>query len=177
MSSDRTKIAMVQAAIQLSKSKSIKDITVSDICRVAQVDRHTFYYHFIDKYDLVAWTYARIYKHDAEGYSLREKERALEKIKSSSDFFIATMHDTSQNSLRKYALDYQFSYYLKLLEDTIGKENVSDDMKVAVKMYCYGSWGAVTDWIDMNFPLSSKQLAKVLEDTLPEFLKTILVKG
>ncbi|HOC34893.1 MAG TPA: TetR family transcriptional regulator, partial [Ruminococcus flavefaciens] len=36
------------------KTKPLDKIRVTEICRVAEIERPTFYYHFKDKYDLVA---------------------------------------------------------------------------------------------------------------------------
>lgn len=39
----------------LMKTKTIDKIRVTDICKAAEIERSTFYYHFQDKYELVAW--------------------------------------------------------------------------------------------------------------------------
>jgi AcrR family transcriptional regulator len=49
----RTRKLIMDAFIELSMKKEFKDITIKDITTVATVNRATFYYHFIDKYDLL----------------------------------------------------------------------------------------------------------------------------
>lgn len=44
---------------ELMKRKSINRIRVCEICEEAEIDRSTFYYHFKDKYALVAWIFYR----------------------------------------------------------------------------------------------------------------------
>ena len=41
------------------RSQSIEKIRVTEIYARAGVERPTFYYHFKDKYDLVAWIFFR----------------------------------------------------------------------------------------------------------------------
>ncbi|MFR6425525.1 MAG: TetR family transcriptional regulator [Oscillospiraceae bacterium] len=36
---------------------TLTDITVTDLCTDAEVNRRTFYRHFTDKYQLVTWIY------------------------------------------------------------------------------------------------------------------------
>ena len=40
---------------ELLKQKPLDKIRVTEICQAAGIERPTFYYHFRDKYDLVAW--------------------------------------------------------------------------------------------------------------------------
>lgn len=39
------------------RAKTFDEVTVMAICRNAQVGRRTFYRHFLDKYDLLTWTF------------------------------------------------------------------------------------------------------------------------
>ena len=49
----KTKQKIYQSLIQLSKHKSIKDVSVSEICRTASINRSTFYLHYQDISDLI----------------------------------------------------------------------------------------------------------------------------
>lgn len=49
----RTKRLIMDAFMQLAIEKDFKDITIKDITSRATVNRATFYYHFLDKYDLL----------------------------------------------------------------------------------------------------------------------------
>ena len=54
---ERTKLWIANTMRELMKQKSIDRIRVSEICKAAEIQRPTFYYHFRDKYDLVAWMF------------------------------------------------------------------------------------------------------------------------
>lgn len=49
----QTKIKIKQALTQLLHKKNLEEITVSDITRHSQINRGTFYLHYLDKYDLI----------------------------------------------------------------------------------------------------------------------------
>lgn len=54
-----TKELIAKSLLQLAKTKPLKKITVAEIANNCLVRRETFYYHFIDKYELMF----RIYKY------------------------------------------------------------------------------------------------------------------
>ena len=57
----RTKQLIKQSLIELMHEKPFKDITVKDITERADLNRGTFYLHYVDIYDLLWWysyTYA-----------------------------------------------------------------------------------------------------------------------
>ena len=53
---ERTKIWIANTVKKLLVQKPIEKIHVTDICRAAEIERPTFYYHFRDIHDLYAWT-------------------------------------------------------------------------------------------------------------------------
>lgn len=55
ISSLNTKKALADALKTCMQTKPLSKITVSEIVRMCQVNRKTFYYHFIDIYDLLKW--------------------------------------------------------------------------------------------------------------------------
>lgn len=55
--SNITKQALARALKELMQEKSFEKISISDICTRCDMNRKSFYYHFIDKYDLVNWIF------------------------------------------------------------------------------------------------------------------------
>ena len=56
----KTETKLQHALIELLPTKGLAGITVSDICRSAQINRGTFYAHYVDKYDLIEKQIKRI---------------------------------------------------------------------------------------------------------------------
>ena len=54
---ERTKLWIADKMKKIMAKKSLDKIRVTEICREAEIERPTFYYHFKDKYDLVAWIF------------------------------------------------------------------------------------------------------------------------
>lgn len=57
MNKNLTKKRMADAFRHLMDKKAFSAISISDICDECGMHRKSFYYHFKDKYDLVAWIY------------------------------------------------------------------------------------------------------------------------
>jgi len=55
VTSQNTKRMLVDTFLELLQKKSLSKITVSEIVNTCQVNRKTFYYHFVDIYDLLEW--------------------------------------------------------------------------------------------------------------------------
>ena len=55
--SNITKKVLAEALKELMQEKTFEKISISDICEKCQMNRKSFYYHFIDKYDLVNWIF------------------------------------------------------------------------------------------------------------------------
>ena len=54
---DRTKLALAKALQELLNTKTLDEVRVSELCNRCNLQRQSFYYHFQDKYDLVAWIF------------------------------------------------------------------------------------------------------------------------
>ncbi len=52
-------LAVARALKQLLIDKPLRKISVAELCRVAVINRQTFYYHFNDIFDAAAWVFAR----------------------------------------------------------------------------------------------------------------------
>ena len=71
-----TKLWIANKMRELMKYKSIDKIRVTEICKAAGIERPTFYYHFKDKYDLVAWMFFQE-AYDTDVISVESAARAL----------------------------------------------------------------------------------------------------
>ena len=59
---NQTKQAFGDALKELLKTQPFEKVTVSSICEQANMKRTSFYYHFLDKYDLVNWIFDTEYE-------------------------------------------------------------------------------------------------------------------
>lgn len=57
MRESATKKVLAESLKELMLRRDFTDITVTDLCAAAEINRRTFYRHFTDKYQLVTWIY------------------------------------------------------------------------------------------------------------------------
>lgn len=119
--SSLTKKALANALKELMKEKTFEKISISDICERCQMNRKSFYYHFIDKYDLVNWIF------DTEFIATVQKtlhEESWEVIMSVSellynnrDFYKKALKIQGQNSFSDHFHEMMFSIISTRFED------------------------------------------------------------
>ena len=49
---EKTRQSIVNAFIALRSGKPLEKITVKELCEKAQINKSTFYFHYVDIYDL-----------------------------------------------------------------------------------------------------------------------------
>ncbi len=115
----KTEAKIRQALTELLPSKGLAGITVSDICRAAQINRGTFYSHYTDKFDLMEKQVERLsqdlsqillgdspeHAPAPDGCELFAKERVtacLEYVYENYSFIAAITANGSDTQLKEY---------------------------------------------------------------------------
>ena len=144
--SDTTKQWIAHKMKELMHQKPLSQIRVMEICRAAGVGRPTFYYHFRDKYDLVAW----IFFHTAETTNIIDAEAAansMRQMKQDLVFYRRAYEDTSQNALWNYVLAYFSQAYTELAENLVYPQKLNSQLRFSIRLYCYGAVAMAKEWI------------------------------
>ncbi len=143
---ERTKIWIADTMKELMKHNPVDRIRVTDICREAGIQRPTFYYHFRDKHDLIAW----IFFQNAPKTDLLDPEaacRAMREMKKElSVFYQRAYADVSQNALWKYMLEYFHESYCQLARERLHTGSLDAGTAFSIRMYCYGCVGMTMEW-------------------------------
>ena len=169
---ERTKLWIADKMKNLMKQKPIDKIRITEICKVAEIERTTFYYHFKDKYDLVAW----IFFQDAEGTNIidvRDAAAGLNKMKQDILFYKRAYEDTSQNALWQYMLEYFVTAYSELAKKMTTSDTLNTELLFSIRLYCYGSVGMTKEWVLRDNITSAETLVRMMFNSMPEQLKKI----
>jgi AcrR family transcriptional regulator len=70
-----TKSAIVTSLKKLMSQKALNKISICELCRDCGINRKTFYYHFVDIYDIVSWMFKQELKNKDEYRSYEEAIR------------------------------------------------------------------------------------------------------
>lgn len=138
---ERTKVWIAN----VMKEKPVDQIRITKLCRKAQIERPTFYYHFKDKQDVIAWIFCQ------EAYQTKvidrdSAARALWGMKKDPAFYKRAYEDVSQNALWQYMLEYFSERYETEAKRILGNDVLDQQMAFSIRLYCYGCVGMTKEW-------------------------------
>ena len=109
----KTQTTITAVLYQLLTKKSYEEISVSQICQVADINRGTFYLHFIDKDDLleksIAYEMQKLVEYcedNGETNSQRKLGKTFEYITDHREQLKRLVHADKQGFFAQYQIDY-----------------------------------------------------------------------
>lgn len=117
----QSKIKIENALVELLQTKEIKDISVTDICRLARLNRSTFYANYLDIYDLtdkirerMLADFHELYAAEAlHGYNSNDYLKLFYHIKENQLFYKTyfKLGFDAQFEITRYDTNYAEKYY------------------------------------------------------------------
>ncbi len=169
---ERTKLWIADKMKELMKKKPLDKIRITEICQTAEIERSTFYYHFRDKYELVAW----IFFQSADRTNLINPHDAAESMKQMKNdmlFYKRAYEDTSQNALWQYMLEYFSAKYTELAKKMSGRDTLDAQLLFNIRFYCYGAVGMTKEWVLQDNLTSAETIVQMMFSSMPEPLRQI----
>lgn len=108
--SDLIKLKIARTLKEMTEKQSLKSITVSSLCKHCKINRGTFYYHFLDLYDLIIWIFEVEVIQPLETYLLKNEfgswrgmtNYCLQQMLKSRKFYCQSIKIEGQNNLKEY---------------------------------------------------------------------------
>lgn len=163
-----TKKALAASLKKLLEKKPLSKITVTDITRDCEMNRHTFYYHFRDIYDLIEW----IYVNEAERYIVgactldtwqeglrRLFQYILENKKFVVETYVFFQKDHFQQFIHKHAVR---------LVNHIAERELPDlplspeKQRFAFDFYAYALEGIIYSWVKNGMKQDPEEIIRML---------------
>lgn len=159
----RTKKAVRDALLKIMKDKSVTDVTTTELCKEADINRSTFYAHYSTPEDVLL---------EIEDEFLSEMTAMLEENDSSAEVTLAMLRDIDANrdqwrsiwhgdpTLIMRALDL-------CCEWTLEKWDQEEVMKrgegaLFLRFITRGASGVVGGWLDDGCRLSPEELSEII---------------
>lgn len=169
---DITKLWIADKMRELMKHKAIDKIRVTEICEAAGIERPTFYYHFKDKYDLVAWMfYHSAYETDV--ISVESAAKSMNRMKSDIIFYKRAYEDSSQNALWRYMVEYFVVRYTEIAKEKLGVDTLDTQLLYSIRLYCMGAVGMTREWVLDDNITSAETVVKMMFGSMPDRLRRI----
>lgn len=176
-----TKEILAESFRELAENRPVDKITIQEIVDNCDYSPATFYRHFKDKYDLIAWDYVRksseimdrvgvgdyVWKDtltDGIRYFARNKEYMQNLLRNTGG------HDAFVRYLSSANIGHLTGCILKLT----GEKELDADRAMLVRIYCLGTVQTVCGWILDEIKIDGDHLAELFEQALPEPLRDVL---
>lgn len=168
---DRTKQALARAMQELLRTKSLEEVRVSELCARCDLQRQSFYYHFQDKYDLVAWIImqdiASALSENGNRLSPESITQILRSVSGKKEMYMRFLADRSQNYPLLYIKKYLYEYSVELLKNRDHVDSISERHQTMVSMLVFGGIGVVWEWISGRNDQPEEQLAAWMCEMIP----------
>ncbi len=151
---DHTKWMFAEAILEIIKTKDLSNIRVTELCEYCHTDRQTFYYHFKDKYDLVAWIYQNDLNDSLEKYHYvfcrEEILFLLYRIKEKQFFYQKAFENTNQNSLFSYIQNTNSKITENVYKKQFHTDELTEQQLFTIKYNSYAWVGCLSEWVSLK---------------------------
>ncbi|MDT6951564.1 TetR/AcrR family transcriptional regulator C-terminal domain-containing protein [Companilactobacillus alimentarius] len=171
---NQTKLLFAKQLEEMLKTIPMDKIRIVDLCKRCNTIPQTFYYHFHDKYELIAWIFlydfSRTYINKELEYSINSIVDNLKQMNKRRIFYQKTYTQRSQNSIDQYIQKFNVQSATDAVEDYF-KKPLSFEQLIEIKYHSYGMMGLFQEWITDDSSISIEQLASFQYEHTPDFLR------
>lgn len=168
----RTKQWIADNMKKLMLQKPLDKIRVTEICQEAEIERPTFYYHFRDKYDLVAWIFTRE-AFETDILSVESAAKSMNRMRQDLFFYKRAYEDNSQNPLWKYMVEYFVNRYTQEAMRILGVQRLDTRLSYSIRLYCHGTVGMTREWLLEDNITPAETIVEMMFYSMPEDLRKI----
>lgn len=172
-----SKMVLKQSLLQLMQEESIQKITVTDICKGADINRNTFYSHYLSPEDLLNTIEDELFKQIMSSFDTSNDARTvtLEICQSIWDNQELCKIIFSENGDRKFLKRITTIAHEKYITQwkAMPKYHSNDMLE---KTYLYsenGTTAIIQNWIQKGFTESPEELAAFIDEINKVVLDTL----
>lgn len=160
---------IAEALLNLSETKRLQSITVQDILAYTGISRQTFYNHFRDKNDLIAYIYdTRIIPEFTEDDSLEDYRQSLtaslKNMKTYASFLQQACRKEDTGCLKEHMLQHCIDFDLKWHQKCYGKKRMPEELVFATKYHAIASNTMVLSWILSGMPSPIEEMVTMITE-------------
>lgn len=176
-----SKEILAESFREVAERKNIDKITIRDITDNCGYSPATFYRQFRDKYDLIAWDYARELKGILSGMngSKAEWHNALIDVANffhERKIYLANLflHTSGLESFIAYMQEVNYQSLKDIVEKASGSQSIDALTEMYIRLYILGTAQFTCEWILGKWEANAEELGTVFEQSLPVPLQRYL---
>lgn len=180
-----TKKVIKESLIELLQSKEIHQITVTNICKKAEINRGTFYLHYKDAFDLLQSMEDELFNQVIEYINETQVEdyadllliKVLELIKENKDLCKILFCKQRDGRIIDKILDITSKANLKLLLCNLDEFNISN-FDYFIRYSVGGVLAIIQFWLENDTLESPKEIVNIINNasTLNHSFRSIVIK-
>ena len=161
-----TKMVLRESILDLLKNKTLNQISITELCKIADINRNTFYKHYNTPYDLI---------HEMEDEIFNKLMDSIKDIENVNDIILAscrTLESDKKMSLIIFSETDSSSLLSKALssfrnKDITANKNSEEVFQQSLleKIYLFGEQGTIAlmkDWVLGGFKESAESIAEII---------------
>lgn len=167
-----TRKVLKESLITLLAEKPISDITVKEVCEIADINRSTFYTHYSDHFDLLSKIeeeitddmnqYLESYSYEKEEESIQMTEKILEYITENKFMFQTLLNKDAAPTFEKRMMELTRRFMMNnWMSDNYVKKEESQYLSSFV---ISGSIHVIKDWLENDMDQSPKEMAVMINN-------------
>ncbi|MCD8118040.1 MAG: TetR/AcrR family transcriptional regulator C-terminal domain-containing protein [Lachnospiraceae bacterium] len=163
--SNTTKKVFADSLRELMQEEPFEKITVSQICENRELSRKSFYYHFLDKYELVTWIF------DNDFVMLVKKKHPLTTwefldmlcgyLYENRDFYRKVLQIQGQNSFSEHFEEFLVPLIRNRLGVLFGGEEVPE---IGIDFLTDGFVSSIRRWLVASKPIPPEEFVATLRN-------------
>lgn len=177
MFQDRTKKLFADTFAEMMRTMKIEDIRVRDLCLRCGTSRRTFYYHFSDKYELMAWIIDRAFNPAVEGktalFDVPTRVKVLESVRLDGSFYRNIYIDANISDMLSYLVEYDVGHYEDTAKEILEVDKLDAYQLFSIRMFVYGGIYMTREWILDGFRTEPSLLAELMQASMPPWLSEL----
>ena len=178
-----TKALLADSLKELAKFKSVDKITVKKIAQNCGMTPPTFYNHFRDKYDLMAWIYNQRVEESLKNFGSGDSFedvicKWLEIVLEDENFYINLLKNSvGQNSFRYTTNDHAINLIADWIKQRHNFSELTPEIYFCVKFFMRAVSEFVNDWAIDKWNCTPREMAKFFIEAMPVPLKPLLLQS
>lgn len=170
-----TKRIIVETFLELCQTMPIEKVGIAFLMEKAGLSKPTFYHHFKDKYDLIAWIYIQDVTETEKSQhylgGLEELVIGLKNLSEKKEFYKKALSMRGQNTLLETLHNYNMNYNIQSIKAYLRTDDLSNEIMFVLKYHSYGCIGYTLEWLKAECPISAKEFARMQYKYMPDIVK------
>lgn len=165
-------MVLKESLMKLLKDKSISTVTVKEICVFADINRSTFYSHYMDQFDLLNQIEEEIiedmnatltaYNHNQDDEALQMTEKIVEYVAQNSDVCATLFSEHGDSNFKKRVMMVASEH---TVENWSSLYPIDSEISEYVSIFAVsGSIHVLENWLKNGMDKSPKEIAEIINN-------------